>query len=328
MKNKTIFCMAAALLTTGLLTGCQIAGTDFVLTTHSVNNDTFFSVNDTYCNINEGKIYYSNYKNIYGNAYGVDLWDYDFGNESLQQYVKDVTVEELTRIYCMDLVAKEQGIGLSEEEEEKVANASKEYYNSLSSAEKNYIGVSKGDVTDAYENYALAEKLYYTMTEGVDTEVSDDDARVISVLQIMVSDSAKADAVKKKLAKGEDFSTIAEQYNEAEDIKLNVARGDLPKEVEDVAFELDNDGVTGPIETEQGIYFIKVLNKFEHELTEANKGVIQIKREKAQFEDKYNDFVDNANFVLNEDIWNSVNIKTEDGITTSSFFEIYKKYFR
>lgn len=328
MKKKTLFCITACVLSAGMLTGCQVAGTDIVLTTHSVNNDTFFSVNDTFCNIKEGKIYYSNYKNIYGNAYGVDLWDYDFGSESLQQYVKDVTVEELTRIYCMDLVAKEQGIELSEEDEEKVDSAAKEYYNSLTSSEKDYIGVSKGDVVDAYMNYALAEKLYFTMTEGVDTEVSDDDARVISVLQIVVSDSSKADAIKRKLAKGEDFETIAGQYTEAEEIKLNVARGDLPKEVEDVAFELNNGGVTGAIETEQGIYFIKCLNKFEHELTEANKGVIQVKREKEQFEDKYNYFVENAKFVLNEEIWNSVKIRTEDGVNTSSFFEIYKKYFK
>ena len=49
-----------------------------------------------------------NYRNLYGKAYGTDLWEsYD---ADLEQYVKDVTVQELTHIACMDILAENQAV--------------------------------------------------------------------------------------------------------------------------------------------------------------------------------------------------------------------------
>ena len=55
--------------------------------------------------------------------------------------------------------------------------------------------VKEKDIVTAYEHYALAEKLYKTLTEGVDEEVSDDEARVIHVQQIFVTDEESARTV-------------------------------------------------------------------------------------------------------------------------------------
>ena len=88
---------------------------------------------------------------------------------------------------------------------------------------------------NAYSNYALAEKLYNTLTQGVEAEVSDDDARVIKVQQIFVSSLNNANVLDKKIKNGEDFSSIASSYNESEVFEANVARGEYPKEVEEVA---------------------------------------------------------------------------------------------
>lgn len=50
-------------------------------------------------------------------------------------------------------------------------------------------------ITKMYEEYALAEKVYQTIVENVNPEVSDDEARTITVDMIRVSDSAKASQV-------------------------------------------------------------------------------------------------------------------------------------
>ena len=47
-------------------------------------------------------------------------------------------------------------------------------------------------ITKMYEEYALAEKVYQTIVENVNPEVSDDEARTITVDMIRVSDSAKS----------------------------------------------------------------------------------------------------------------------------------------
>lgn len=43
---------------------------------------------------------------------------------------------------------------------------------------KTFIGLYEREIRTAYEEYALAEKLYHALTQGTDEEVSDDEARV------------------------------------------------------------------------------------------------------------------------------------------------------
>ena len=68
-------------------------------------------------------------------------------------------------------------------------------------------------------------------------------------------------------------------------------------------------------------------NKFDEELTEKNKEHILEKREKEKFFDAYNDFVGNAEFELNTELWDSISLEDEKNITTDSFFKVYDKYF-
>ena len=88
-----------------------------------------------------------------------------------------------------------------------------------------------------------------------------------------------------RLANGEDFRTVAADYNEAAQIDITFGRDEMPKEVEDIAFNLNDDEISGSIATEDGYYFIKCINKFNQELTDANKVKIVKKREKEAFND-------------------------------------------
>ena len=187
--------------------------------------------------------------------------------------------------------------------------------------------VHEPDILEAYETYALAEKLYQTLTQGVEEEVSDDEARVIRVQQIYVSDEQTAKKVQKLLNDGDDFASIAGTYNEKGKVETTVARGDYPQDVENIAFNLDNDAQSDMIVTDDGYYFVKCLNKFEEQLTQDNKSNIRIKREKEQFEDTYQDFVDSSTFELNEALWSSITLDDTSDIQTDSFFDVYDKYF-
>ena len=148
-----------------------------------------------------------------------------------------------------------------------------------------------------------------------------------SVGQIYVKNEATAIQVKQKLSKGEKFDSLASTYNEAGIIEKNLARGELPEEVDAVAFRLDNDEESDMITTDKGYYFIKCLNKFDSELTEANKANIIVKRRKEQFEDKFVGFIEESKFDLNEEVWANIKIDTSGAIKTDSFFAVYEKYF-
>ena len=108
-----------------------------------------------------------------------------------------------------------------------------------------------------YSEYLLASKVYQSLIGSVDEEVSDDEARIIHAMQIVVKDKENADAVTARLAAGEDFTSLASDYNEGQDIEVTFGRGDVPEEVEKVAFSMEDGEVSSCIETDQGYYFIK-----------------------------------------------------------------------
>lgn len=85
---------------------------------------------------------------------------------------------------------------------------------------------------------------------------------------------SRANEIASRLAQGEDFATLANNYNELGSIQVNISRDDLPAAVEEIAFQMENDEVSGKITVDGGFYFIKCLNKYNQELTEANKANI------------------------------------------------------
>ena len=105
-------------------------------------------------------------------------------------------------------------------------------------------------------------------------------------------------------------------------IEITFGRGDLPEEVEKAAFELDNGEVSSRIAADDGFYFIKCVNKFNEELTDANKSNIVEEREKAAFDDVYEEFVSGLSSKINEKVWDDITLVTDGSITTNRFFEI------
>lgn len=320
MKNK-INLLAGVLAVSVFFAGCSIGGKEIVVTS-GVGSKDVFKIGGDSCNQTEAKVYLANYQNIYGKSYGIDLWEQGFQKKKLKQYVKEVALSEMTKIICMDLLAENQGIALTTEEKARIKDAAAKYYESLNEAELTYTGASQSDIESMYEDYALANKVYQSLTQSVDEEVSDDEARIMEAMQIYVKTQDKAEEVSAKLAAGEDFAAVASNYNQKPVIEITFGRGDLPEEVEKAAFELDDGAVSDCIQTDDGFYFIKCINKFNEELTDANKSNIVDAREKAAFDDVYEEFVSTLASNLNESVWENIPLVTDGSISTNSFFEI------
>lgn len=316
-KNQLL---AGMLVMSVFLGGCSVGGKEIVFTS-GVGSRDVFKIGEASCDLVEAKVYLANYQNIYGKSYGIDLWEQEFQRDKLEKYVKEVALSEMTKIVCMDLLAKDQGISLTKDEEQCVEEAAAAYYASLTDAEKTYTGASKADIVSMYEDYALAQKVYHSLTDGVDEEVSDAEARIMEAMQIYVKTPEIASEVAAKLEAGEDFAAVASNYNQKTEIEIVFGRGDLPEDVEKVAFELDNGEISDSIPAEEGYYFIKCINKFNEELTNANKYNIVEQREKAAFDDVYEEFISGLSSNLNEKVWNGIELVTDGSITTDSFFE-------
>lgn len=326
MKKKKKKCMAALLCAGMLLTGAAGCGKGDSIHVPQIMSRQVLKVDGEGYSLPEAKVYLVNYQNLYGNVAGVDLWKQEDQEGMLEEYIKNLTMAQLTKILSMDSLAKSRDIALDEEETIGVQKAAKAYYESLTEKELAYLEVDEADIQKLYEDYALAQKLYKSLTVDINSEVSDDEARIMDAMQIVVSEAKTAREIKKALAGGGDFSTLASSYNEAEEVKIQFGRGVLPQEVEKAAFALDNGTATSSIKTDSGYYFIYCVNKFNEELTDANKIKIVQKREKEAFGDVYDAYSRTISKKVYQDTWDDVKAEHSKDLKTDSFFEVYQEY--
>lgn len=316
-----------ALVLTGSLTGCGILKNTKVVLTTGLSGDQLFKVGKSVCTLPEAMIYVMDYKQQYENAYGVEMWEHDFGGVTLEEYVKDTIVAQLASVKAITLLAKEHEVTLNSSEKEKVSQAAEEYYQALTDEQKKYMKIEKSDVEDLYAAHVLSGKVYKEITKDVNTEVSDDDARIITIQQIHLDSRENAEAVKARLDEGRDFGTVAAAYNKDGQTTVTLSRGEKEKAYEEAAFSLENDQISDVIETTDGYYILKCVNHFDREATEANKVTLVEKRRDQEFSEAYEALMADTPSEFNKHLWNKVHFADYSGEAAPNFMTIYTAYF-
>ena len=294
-----------------VLQGCQVTGSEVVVNADSTDNEVF-KIKDEVCTVSEARVVLTNYQNMYDRTYGINLWEHGFKDRELETYVKDLTISRLAQIMAMDYLAQDNGIVLEEEEQAKIKEAAEEYFESLNDAEKEYMQVKQSDIETLYNRYGLANKLYTHLTQGVNDEVSDEEARVMEAQQIFVSDEESAEEVEQQLKEGGDFLTVANRYNEASETEVFFSKNGVAQEVAEVVFSLENEEVSEKIKSQDGYYFVKCINHYDQELTDDNKSVILEERRKEAFDDVYQGFLVDLPSEINDRVWEEVKVERSE----------------
>lgn len=352
-KKGMIVFMALLIFLAAAVTGCKKGTEDkenetkVVLTTGFAANEVF-RIGKSSCMLPEIKVYLLNTKNQYESIYGAQIWNTRLEDNTLEEKVKDTVIARVAQIKTMNLLAQEHEIALSEHEQKLVSQAALEYYETLSAGEIEYLDADEQLIEQLYGEYALADKIYYSIIQDVNPEISDDEARTITVKVIFLKnyslDSEKnripyteeTKAATEKRAKeilalaksGEDFDTLITQYSEDENSTYSFGKGEMEAALEEAAFNLSTDAVSDVVETEHGYYIIKCVSTFDRKETDANKVKIVEQRKKEAFNQVYDDFVKSQVRNLNEGLWDSVTLAAGEDMDTVEFFQIYDKYFQ
>ena len=287
-----------------------------------------FKVGKESCRQEDAKVILMNYQKEYSNLYGIDMWEHDYGQEqSLEEYIKDLTLAQMAQVYTLDVIASEKGVTLSEDEQKKVSEAAKTYHDGLDDAECDYIGLNEKQTKKLFERYVLAEKLYETLKTEVNQEVSDDEARVMKLKQIYTTDQTKAQSYLTQLLSGTDFETLAQAVNEADNEDINVNRTTFPADISEKLFALTDGGITDVIEIDGGYYIFYCSSAFDAELTNAHKKDVLEKRMSDAVTDTYADYMSQLSSKENQDVWSKVTVDTSLKLESASFMEVYQQYF-
>jgi foldase protein PrsA len=245
----------------------------------------------------------------------------------------------------MKLLAKEKEIALTEEEEAKALSAAQQYLATLSIGEKEALKIE--DVSIIQEIYCdklLADKLYLYLIRDVNPEISDDEARIITVQHILlktytVDDNGnrteldpascskvleKAEEILKEAMNDESFETLISKYNEDSKSTYSFGKGDMEKVFEDAAYDLAKDEISKIVRTSQGYHIIKCISTLDREQTDVNKEKLLVSRKQEVFGDTYNQFVAELKKQENKELIQSIVLPGFEVVDTMEMFEIYE----
>lgn len=328
-----------------LLTGCSEKKTKIVLHT-GFAKDEVFRVEEMSCSLSEMMVYLTTTQSRYEKVYGERIWETNLNGVTLEENMKDMVLAQLSQIKAMNLLAIQEQVELSEEEKSIVKEAADEFYETLSKEERKVLNADKELMERLYREYAIANKVYYHIIKDVNPEVSDDEARTITVDHILIKTYsldennqkieyeeekkqeafARAQEVLEKAKEGVSFDSLIATYNEDTQSQYSFRKGEMDMGFETTAFNLGKGEISDIVETEYGYHIIKCITTFNQEETDANKIVIVEKKREEVFEERYSQFAAGLTKAVNEDLWEEIALVEDIEIDTSEFFKIYQKY--
>ncbi len=335
-KNFIILMLAVSVF----LTGCK--SWNLVLTTGFEKNE-LMRINSESCYLPEMMLYLTSIQNSYEAVYGEGLWTETIDGVPIETIVKESALAKIAQIKVMNLMADTYGLELSKELEGEVKSAAEIFYASLNETERELMGVTYEDVLKAYSQYALANVVYDYIVKDVNPEISDDEARTISVQEILIktytldawgnrvefSNRSKAEAYDKALSALElitegstTFEAVAARCSDSQELTRRISRGDTDITYESKAFALAKGEVSDIFETQDGYCIVKCITNFDLAETQKNKELILEERKKAALEEVYVKYCEGLTKLLNQNLYDSITMIHDDRVKISSFFTV------
>lgn len=361
MRKNTLYrlygrIVTGLILTALFLTGCQhgsqtaqdAAEEPTVVLTGGFARNEVFKIESMSGTLPEIMVYLVNMQEQYESVYGKEIWQRDLNGTTMSESVKDTVLANLAQVKAMNLLAQKLNVTLDEMEKQFAKEAAKEYYESLNETEIAVMQVNEEILTQMYEEYALANKVYEYIIKDINPEISDDEARTITVDYILIKtyttdgtgakieyseedkDEARSlaeDILRQAKEEGSDFKELVLKYSEGDKGTYSFGKGETEEAFEQAAFNLATGEISSLVETPSGFYIIKCLSTFDKDQTSANKvKIVEEKREEV-FGEEYDAFAQGLTRDINEKLWKSISLVDDGNVSTQQFFDIYHDYF-
>ena len=342
-KWKKVLAAAAASCSILLFTAC---GNSEVVFTTGFGSNEVFRIGSERADKTEYLLYLTNIANKYQQVYGEEFWSLkEEDGTTMLDKCKNLALAQLSQVKAMKLLAEQNDIVLTEEEKALVQAAAGQYIATLSAAEKEVLELAEADaVVQLYGEKLLADKLYVYLIRDVNPEISDDEARIITVQHILLKtytmddngnreelDAAsvgklleKAEEIQKEAVSGENFETLISKYNEDTKSTYSFGKGDMEEIFEEAAYALAKDEISEVVRTSHGFHIIKCISTLDREKTDLNKVKLLISRKQEVFGDTYNQFAAELKKQENTEWIHNLVLPDTNVVDTTELFEIYE----
>ena len=269
-------------------------------------------------------------RNRYEQIYTSQIWDIAVVEDgtTFQEYLLEQIKQFMVDLKRIGAMAQEYGITLDNGEMEQLRRLAQDYYSQLTGAYKAYTGAGSDDVLNLYQEYYLACKTVDVLTKNADLEISDNEAKVVEVSQIVLDNEFNAREVWQAVrSEGADFDAIARANSTEEQIRREIVRGELSAGMEEAVFAMNQGEISEIMEDNGRFYLFYCHNPYDQEATLARKEEMMLLRKDSVFHEYYDAFLEDNLVTVSGRVWQDVSFVTQENTTTTNLFELYQEYF-
>ena len=334
-RKKAVLLTAAGALAAMAVTGCSGSiNTDAVVATVG-EDDITLGVANFYARMTQGQ-YETYYAGMMGTT-GEAMWTQEAGEgQNYGESVKDSLMENLENMYLISQHAADYEVSLTKEEEDAISEAAAQFDEDNTDEAKEIVSGYRKDIEEFLRLATIQTKMDSKMREGVDENVSDEEAAQKAMKYVFFSytttddsgnsteltDDEKADlktnaqTLADRVNAGEDISTVAEELGQtAYDLTFDSESTSPNEDLIAAADALKTEGaVTDVIETDDGLYVGQLTSLLDRDATDQKKESIIEERRQDQYDSLLEQWKDDTDIEVDEKVWNKVDFE-DTGVT-------------
>lgn len=261
----------------------------------------------------------------YEALYTDQIWSAEVDSEgtTFEQILLSQVHDFMCELKLMSQMADENEISLNSQEKELARTAAAQYMETLGALHAEDFGLELSDIENLYLDYCKAEKLVDELTGDMDLEVSDSEAKVITILEIELSDYETAQELLSKVqAENADFSGIAKSYTESGAVQKQIHYGLMGEKYERSAFSLETGELSDVIEEDGSFYILKCINDYDADATRIHKEEMMRQKKNNIFYTTYQAYKAEHPLTEDKDLWKTLSIHGCPSVN-ADFFALY-----
>lgn len=321
MRKKSLFIMAALLLCL-VLAGCAGKKEKEEDKEGDIKGAILMAVGEEAVSCQEAMAYLYLLKRQYESGMGEGIWSFQIGEDkTLEDYAKESVISNLTQLKIICQQAQEEGISLSEEESYEAAQAARQLLKTVKEEDIGRFELTEDTLTTVYADNALAAKFFDAATAQVDTNISDEEAKQITIQYVAVitngtdgKEKAKerAEKLRKEAKKASSFLNFASSNSDLEEVEQTFGKADMPEEFGQAAMELEKGELSSVIEGKKGYYILYCITDYNEDATAAKKEEIIDKSRDQMFREKYEEWSKKYKVVVSSALWDEFSLTQEN----------------
>ena len=320
LKKRGVITAVAGILAAVTITGCSAAPDNDATVVTVGTEKVSYGVANFYARMQQAQ-----YESFYAGLMGMSadtMWSQEVEEgKTYEENMKDSILESLENMYLVKQHASEYKVELTDEEKKKIDKAAEEFVEDNTLEDKEVVSGYKKYVKEYLELATIQQKMDAPMKEGVDENVSDEDAAQKKIEYVQFSYTKKDDS-------GQSVQMTDDEKKAEKEKDMNAAAASAEKEVQTATFDsesstlnadllkaadaLENVGdVTSLIETDDGIYVAKLTSKLDREATDQKKKEIVEERKQKQYEDQVETWRKETDIKVDKKEWKKVDFEDQ-----------------